>query len=63
LLGGPGGKAGKCSVLGKQRDNASLFKAVGRITAGMMKDEKQGGRSTPRCGGVAMGAAGRRPTE
>jgi len=36
---------------------------VGRITAGLMEDEKPGGRSTTRCGGVAAGAAGRRPSQ
>ena len=35
---------------------------VGLTIVGSMEDEKLGGLSTPRCGSVAVGAAGRRPS-
>ena len=34
---------------------------VGRSTAGVMEDEKLGGLSTARCGGLAVWEAGSRP--
>ena len=43
--------------------NVSLTPAVGRSTLHMMEDEKQGGRTTTRCGGMAAGEAGSRPSQ
>ena len=62
LPGRSGGIAGKRSGYGVG-GNVSLWLAVGRSMMGSMEDEKPGGRSTTRCGGLAEGAAGRRPAE
>ena len=40
--------------------NVSLLSTVGQITQSVMEDEKRGGHSTHRCGGLAAG--GRKPT-
>jgi len=57
-----GGRASKrISQRIKKRDYVSNLFTVGLTIAGSMEDEKLGGLSTPSCGGVAVGAAGRRP--